>query len=466
MRTTLSCAIAALFLLASSPAQAGWDIFQSYVIVDLGAGSAYYAGGQNADGSTAFSELDFGTMDPTSDIFTLQGGEIKTWKDGSSNVCGGHVFYRLYATGSTPGSFASVQLDFAENLTGSNQKWNATGANINLLSSLADGGYTLEVMWDVQGGDFGGCSQTKEDSSSPGNGFTASFDVASSCSNPMVYHGYNYNTVQIGDQCWLAENLKTTTFNNGDEIPLRTTNGQWNGNTIPIRRMPGNSTANFDVHGFHYSGWTITDSRNVCPTDWHVPTKSDWMELLVASGAPASDTLNLAYGQTIGTEELTGKKLRALAAGGTDDFGFTALLSGRAHGAGQGTVQFNVEGSWFIDMVDPSGGTMEGGEYLRIEVRTGTDYVKIDRNRRKYGAPVRCMKDQTIGISGCTNSGACNYNDAANLDDESCILPTGCETCSGATDGTGTVIANDDDNDGICNDDENKCVLPSLFEED
>jgi hypothetical protein len=130
MRTTLSCAIAALFLLASSPAQAGWDIFQSYVIVDLGAGSAYYAGGQNADGSTAFSELDFGTMDPTSDIFTLQGGEIKTWKDGSSNVCGGHVFYRLYATGSTPGSFASVQLDFAENLTGSNQKWNATSEDV------------------------------------------------------------------------------------------------------------------------------------------------------------------------------------------------------------------------------------------------------------------------------------------------------------------------------------------------
>lgn len=186
MRTTLSCAIAALFLLASSPAQAGWDIFQSYVIVDLGAGSAYYAGGQNADGSTAFSELDFGTMDPTSDIFTLQGGEIKTWKDGSSNVCGGHVFYRLYATGSTPGSFASVQLDFAENLTGSNQKWNATGANINLLSGLSDGNYTLEVMWDAQGGDSGGCADIRQDSAGPDNGFSASLQLTTPGSPTMT----------------------------------------------------------------------------------------------------------------------------------------------------------------------------------------------------------------------------------------------------------------------------------------
>ena len=55
---------------------------------------------------------------------------------------------------------------------------------------------------------------------------------------------------------------------------------------------------------------------------------------------------------------------------------------------------------------------------------------------------------------GCTDINACNYDDDANLDDGSCILPVGCESCSGATDGTGTVVDNDADNDGVCNADE------------
>ncbi len=55
---------------------------------------------------------------------------------------------------------------------------------------------------------------------------------------------------------------------------------------------------------------------------------------------------------------------------------------------------------------------------------------------------------------GCTDPDACNYDDDANLENGSCILPTGCETCSGATDGTGTVVDNDADNDGVCNADE------------
>lgn len=54
-------------------------------------------------------------------------------------------------------------------------------------------------------------------------------------------------------------------------------------------------------------------------------------------------------------------------------------------------------------------------------------------------------------VAGCQNSDACNFNAAATDEDGTCVYATGCESCSGATDGTGTVVANDDDNDGICN---------------
>ena len=45
---------------------------------------------------------------------------------------------------------------------------------------------------------------------------------------------------------------------------------------------------------------------------------------------------------------------------------------------------------------------------------------------------------------------ACNYNSTANTDDNSCLSPSGCETCSGETDGSGTIVDNDNDDDGVC----------------
>ena len=58
-------------------------------------------------------------------------------------------------------------------------------------------------------------------------------------------------------------------------------------------------------------------------------------------------------------------------------------------------------------------------------------------------------------ILGCIDPLACNYNSNANSDDNSCIYANDiCDTCSGETDGTGTVVDNDLDNDGVCDDDE------------
>jgi hypothetical protein len=57
--------------------------------------------------------------------------------------------------------------------------------------------------------------------------------------------------------------------------------------------------------------------------------------------------------------------------------------------------------------------------------------------------------------AGCTLAIACNYDAAATLGNNgTCVFPDGCSTCSGETDGTGTMIPNDDDEDGVCNDDE------------
>jgi len=84
-----------------------------------------------------------------------------------------------------------------------------------------------------------------------------------------------------------------------------------------------------------------------------------------------------------------------------------------------------------------------------------------------YGVCDYCLNDVVIDgdndnddvcdndeVDGCTVENACNYNATATENDESCILPTGCDSCSGETDGTGTLVDNDADDDGICDDDE------------
>lgn len=426
MRLSVVLGFVACFLLPVQ-SQAAWDIFQSYVILDSGSGDQYLAGGINADGASAFAGSDLGDF-TAADALTLNGGELKTYKNGSSNVCGGTLNYRVYASGDTPGAFTSLALPFSANLSGSDQKWATTGQAIDLLDALTAGDYVLELYWEADGNDSNpsGCGETQYDSDS-GNNFTATFSViqSSSCVSP-TYQGYTYDVIQIGDQCWFAENLKATSFNNGDLIPLQETNGQWNGNTTPIRRRPGNSDANFDLYGYHYSGWTMTDARNVCPVGWHVPTKNDWMILMVEAGAPAEDTLNLSHLQTIGAQELTGQKLRGTSAGGTDDFGFNALMGGRSHGAGQGTKDLHVKGTWFFDMQDPNSSNVGGGEYFRIEMTTSTNHVQIARNRRKYGTTLRCMLDAptvAAAIPGCMDSNYTEYDADATTDDGSCATP-------------------------------------------
>ena len=71
-----------------------------------------------------------------------------------------------------------------------------------------------------------------------------------------------------------------------------------------------------------------------------------------------------------------------------------------------------------------------------------------------------CLEEDECGncggsdTAGCTDSTACNYDSTALCDDGSCIPATDCDTCSGEQDGTGTLVNNDADDDGICDNDE------------
>lgn len=88
--------------------------------------------------------------------------------------------------------------------------------------------------------------------------------------------GNTYQTIGIGSQIWMTENLKTTKLNNGTDIAQVTENAAWSSLTGPGYCWYDNDeVANKETYGALYNWYTVISSR-LCPEGWHVPTDADW----------------------------------------------------------------------------------------------------------------------------------------------------------------------------------------------
>ncbi|GDX46994.1 hypothetical protein LBMAG24_23220 [Bacteroidota bacterium] len=160
--------------------------------------------------------------------------------------------------------------------------------------------------------------------------------------------GNVYNTVLIGTQCWMASNLRVTKYNDGTAIPLNVTGGSvgtsetWQNENTGAYTIYGNeasSDANATNYGFLYNWYAAkgiyktgeiasTDTLNICPIGWHVPTDSDCNKLVkfIDSGADTSYT-STTQSSSAGTKLKKNSSLW-LTNTGTDDYGFSALPGG------------------------------------------------------------------------------------------------------------------------------------------
>jgi uncharacterized protein (TIGR02145 family) len=91
--------------------------------------------------------------------------------------------------------------------------------------------------------------------------------------------GNVYNTVKIGNQVWLKENLKVTKYNNGDPIQLITDTMAWTRLTTPAYCNYNNSEAIAQEYGRMYNYFTVVDDRKLCPLGYHVPSDIEWQIL-------------------------------------------------------------------------------------------------------------------------------------------------------------------------------------------
>ena len=96
--------------------------------------------------------------------------------------------------------------------------------------------------------------------------------------------GNYYPTVINGNQEWMAANLATTHFSNGDPIDPVTDSAQWVSLTTPAWCYLNNNAGNNVVFGKLYNGYAMEDPRNVCPAGWHVPSNDEWAILMTTLG--------------------------------------------------------------------------------------------------------------------------------------------------------------------------------------
>ena len=149
--------------------------------------------------------------------------------------------------------------------------------------------------------------------------------------------GNVYQTVKIGDQWWMAENLKVTHYRNGDVIPNVMAISTGTDVSTGSYCAYDNNKSNVNTYGYLYNWYAVDDNRNICPVGWHVPTDEEWKELEMHLGINQSETDNADWR---GTDE--GGKLKETGVthwtspniGATNEVGFSALPGGYQNPSG------------------------------------------------------------------------------------------------------------------------------------
>lgn len=119
------------------------------------------------------------------------------------------------------------------------------------------------------------------------------------CATLTDYDGNVYNTVQLGSQCWMKENLRTTHYADGTSIPV----GSTYSSTTAYRYAPNNNSSNVTIYGYLYNwpavmhGATSSTAnpsgiQGICPTGWHVPSDAEWTQLTDYVGSQSQYSCN------------------------------------------------------------------------------------------------------------------------------------------------------------------------------
>ena len=197
--------------------------------------------------------------------------------------------------------------------------------------------------------------------------------------------GNTYHSVTIGTQVWMAENLKTTKYNDGTAIPLVSAYANWRYLSTPGYCWYNNDTANKNAFGALYNWYTINTGK-LAPTGWHVPTVTEWWTLINYLGG-----WEVAGGKmkSVGTIENGTGLWYAPNTGANNESGFSAVPTGEREEGGNFMDNLGKGADWWT----ATGPSTTGALDCTISYWNAAIGCGVDEMVKSCGNSVRCIKN-------------------------------------------------------------------------
>ena len=221
----------------------------------------------------------------------------------------------------------------------------------------------------------------------------------------LNFDGYNYDVVAVGEQCWFAENLRSTHYSNGDALQSELGDDAWSATTDGAVTLYGQSSM-FDCieyssegdacdsewflqnFGRLYNWHAVADDRGLCPSNWHVPSDADWMTLEVELGMALEDAMSSGVR---GTTE--GLKIKSVTGWYDNEDGNN--VSGLSCSPAGNRQYGNYDGAGYFGLWWTATDTANGNARNRYLTSYPSGSSRIGRglDPKCFGFSVRCVKD-------------------------------------------------------------------------
>ncbi|MBT7826228.1 MAG: hypothetical protein HN600_06500 [Bacteroidetes bacterium] len=203
--------------------------------------------------------------------------------------------------------------------------------------------------------------------------------------------GNSYNTVQIGNQIWMAENLRVAHYRNGNDISTGFSGSEWSqlGNTeTGAFAIYDDDPVNIETYGILYNWYAVDDERGICPENWHVPTDEEFIEMEIELGMSQQVAESIGWR---GSNE--GGKLKEQGinhwyypnTGATNESGFSAVPGGDKVVNGNYIGMGSYNNIWSA--------TVNGGSAWRRGITFDNSQIRRWNDNKEYGFSVRCVGD-------------------------------------------------------------------------
>lgn len=198
--------------------------------------------------------------------------------------------------------------------------------------------------------------------------------------------GNSYKTVQIGDQCWTAEDLRTTSYSDGTSIPNVTEDNEWAALSTGAWAYYLNDDLNSDINGKLYNWFAVNDSKGICPAGWKVPSDNDWKTLEIELGMTAEEANSEEWrgennnigGKMKDVNSWTGENV-------TNESGFSAIPTTSRTNGGQFSASYSA--NWWS-----SSESNEITAWKRL-LHNDHNHVYRSSSTKSFGFTVRCVLD-------------------------------------------------------------------------